>query len=149
MDINHEFSSFETKSGEKSVQAMITFIEQHKNPFIIEENSPKRLHNIFTQEIATDEIRQQILEIQNIGQEKYAQHRHDHFISKTLKISNTIHRTNLRTLHHLHKTTPKSKTKKVIQKESQTMQKILNVAQSRGNTMENIVEYDISDQSTL
>ena len=36
-----------------------------------------------------------------------------------------------------------------IQKESQTMQMILDVTQSWDNTMENILEYDVSDQCTL
>ena len=150
LDINHEFSSSETKAGERSVQAMITYIQQHENPFSSEENPSGKLHNILTHETATDAIRLQLLEVEQIGHDKYMKHRQDRFISKTVKISDTIHRTNLQTLKHMHKTSSqKTKTKRAIQKESGSMQKVLDVAQSRGHTMESLLAYDVSDQSAL
>ncbi len=141
--VNHEFSQSETKSGENNIQAMITFITKSENPFEIPSNEP-RLHNIVTQEVMSDDIRAQLLNVLLIGADSYQKLRQERFVNKSVRLSDTIHRTNLKTFQSAH---PLSKSKttglKHQIKESSFAQRIMELARARGHTMDQLLKYDI------
>ena len=53
-----------------------------------------KLHNILTQEVMTDEIRDQLLRVTDIGTAAYVKLRKDRFVDKSVRFCETIHRTN-------------------------------------------------------
>lgn len=94
--VNHEFTGPKTESSEQYIRNIITFIESHENPFTTP-TAESKLHNILTQEIMTEEIRKQLLNVLDIGSEKYSNHRRERYVEKTVRIASTTHRTNLKT----------------------------------------------------
>ena len=79
LGLHHEFTPSETKACEERVQKMITFITGHENPFYI---LVPELHDILTQEKATDQIRNQILEAPTISHDRYIKRRRERFVTK-------------------------------------------------------------------
>ena len=64
------FNRSETQMSERNVQAILNVIEAHENPF--KQNSDQaQLHNILTQEVMTEEIRNHILRAIEIGTDAY------------------------------------------------------------------------------
>ena len=150
LEFHHEFTPSKTKAGEKRVQKMITFIKRHENPFHINQHVlVPELHHISTHEKATNQIRNQILEAPTIGYDRYIKRRGDRFVTK--KNKDRISRANLKTMKYLHKTNhfKKSTTKKSTRKECGAIQKMVDIAKSRGYTMEELLAYDITGNSPL
>ena len=109
------------------------------------------LHHILTQEKATDQIRNQILEAPTIGHDRYIKRQRERFVTKKIKILDRITRANLKIMKYLHKTNhfKKSTTKKYTRKECGAIQKMEDIAKSRGYTMEELLAYDITGNSPL
>ena len=67
----------------------------------------------------------------------------ERFVEKSVRLSQTIHRTNLKTFLTIHKT---SKTQKSIrissQKQNKHQMRVIETARSRGRTMEELLGYD-------
>ena len=81
--LHHEFTPTETKACEERVQKILTFITRHENPFHINQQVfVPELQHILTQEKATDQIRNQILEAPTIGHDRYMKHRRERFVTK-------------------------------------------------------------------
>ena len=82
LGLHHEFTPSETKACEK----IITFITGHENPFRINQQVlVPELHHILTQEKATDQIRNQILEAPIIGHDRYIKCRRERSVTKKNK----------------------------------------------------------------
>ena len=145
----HAISKAEIASGEQKVQAIIATIEKNENPFKLVPEQVK-LHNILTQEVMSDDIRDQLLSVMDIGTKAYETLRKERFVEKSVRFSSTIHRTNLRTFINLHKPA-KEKTGKSTgeKKEDRQMKRSIEIARSRGRTMEDLLQYDVSSTSYL
>jgi len=148
--VNHEFSNLATVTGERNVQAVITFIESHENPFL-PSGTEMRLHNILTQEVMNQNIRDQILNVKKIGQESYQRFQNDRFVTKTVRLCDTVHRQNLQTFKHIRSLSnvKKSTGKKQISKQSVYQSRVLDIARSRGTPMEELLKFDVLPASTL
>ena len=72
-------------------------------------------------------------------------------MTKKIKIFDRISRANLKTMKYMHKTNhfKKSTTKKSTRKECGAIQKMVDIAKSRGYTMEEMLAYDITGNSPL
>ena len=147
-ELSHEFTTADTDADEKKVQAMTSFIEGNENPFRVLPTGEAKLHNILTQEIMTEEIRSQILSVKEIGAKKYSEFRRERFVMKSKRLSDTIHRTNLKTFNSIR--TDKSQTpKKTAKKKYAYAQKVLDIARVRNCDMKEIFAYDLQPSSSL
>ena len=88
----------ETKGAEEKVKSMVDYIRLRENPFDIDNIPNVKLHNILTKEEMDDNIRNDLLNIEKIGLELYTKLRQERFVKKEKKISDTMHRANLKTL---------------------------------------------------
>ena len=95
-------SKAEIATGEQRVQAIIATIERNENPFQLVPDQVK-LHNILTQEVMSDDIRSQLLLVMEIRTKAYETLRKERFVEKSVRLSSTIHRTNLKTFLSIHK----------------------------------------------
>ena len=96
LEVNRNFSAATTASDERDIVSIIDVIERNENPFASTVQTSK-LHNLMTNEVASDQISQQLLDAENIGKASYAKFREERFVNKSVRISDTIHRTNLNT----------------------------------------------------
>ncbi len=95
--VNHEFSSPETKARETNVTDMISYIETYDKPFSITPTTEHKLHNVISQEIMTDDIRKDVMNIEDTGSHLYADFRKQRFVDKSQRLSDTIHRNSVKT----------------------------------------------------
>ena len=149
-DINRSFNAACTQSDETDIQAIIDVIQKKENPFSVK-TLCSRLHNIITNEIVPEDISQQILNAETIGKTVYERFREKRFLEKTQRICDTVHRNNLKTFASMHQL-PSSKniTQRKTSKSYETaIQRTLDVAKERGQTMEQLLKYDISSTSYL
>lgn len=98
LDVNRAFTTAATESEERNILSILQVIERKENPFV---NPPKekRLHNIQTKEVMTDDIRIQLLDVEGIGLTAYEKLREERFCTKSVRLSDVIHRTNLKSLY--------------------------------------------------
>ena len=100
--------------------------------------------NILTQEIMTEEIRKDLLHVQKIGLDLYSTFREERFIKKPKRLSDTIHRNNLKTFRSIRteKKAIESKKKKK-KKESAQAQQLMELARVRGFDTKELFKYDL------
>ena len=146
---NMYISKAEIATGEKKVQAIIATIERNENPFQFVPWQVK-LHNILTQEVMPDDIRSQLLSGMETGTKAYEALRKERFVEKSVRVSSTIHRTNLKTFLSIHKHEKENKGKSSgKKKEDAQMRCSTEIACARGRTMEELFQYDVSSTSYL
>ena len=150
-DVSHEFSANQTSANEEKIKDMITFIVSNENPMDVTNVVESKLHNILTQEIMTDEIRKDLLHIEETSQDLYTKFRKDRFIEKTDGISDTIHRTKLKTFKSIHADDKRSPVQKKndLKKETAQAQKIIDIARIRDYDMKKLFCYDIIPSNYL
>jgi hypothetical protein len=146
---NHEFSTYQTESRENKICDMVSLISAHENPFVMPCHQPT-LHNIMTQEIMTEEIRNDLLDIRDNAMGIYKSFRRDRFITKQASLSSTIHRNNLKTFQSIHgKSKSMSTSKRDAIKEYALAQKTMDLARVREYDMEELLKYDLIPSSYL
>ena len=128
-----------TSRKERNIQEMIKYIEERGSPF--SEDCPPVLHNFVTKEVMTKEIRHDLLNASEIDKKKYGTFHSERIVKKSLKISETIHRNNLKTMIPI-RNKPKTTTKKVI-KEMNMTEKSIETARGRGLGTEDLLKYDV------
>ena len=149
-NVNRSFSEACTQSDEVDIHAIIDIIQKNENPFCIK-TACNRLHNIVTNKIVPEDISDQLLNVEDIGERVYTEFRENRFLFKTKRISETIHRNNLKTFASVHQVPTSKKIipiKKLKSKEV-AIKKTIDIAQMRGQTMEELLKYDISSSSYL
>ena len=67
LDVNRTFSAATTQSDESNILSIIDVIERNENPFSTTAKND-RLHNIMTKEIVSEDISQQLLDAERIGE---------------------------------------------------------------------------------
>lgn len=145
-DVNSSFSKSETEFGEKNIQAILTVIENKENPFRTDVPEPK-LHNIMTQEVMTDLIRDQLLHVETTGTERYEKFRQERLVEKSVRFFKTIHRMNLKTFSSIHEKSVARKGGKISQKtkpEDRLKNRVVEISRARGRSMRELIEYDLS-----
>ncbi|KAG1714049.1 hypothetical protein GQR58_001880 [Nymphon striatum] len=89
----------------------------------------------------TEEIRNDVLNASERGKKKYEAFHNERILSKTLKISATIHRMNLKTMISIKNKSTRA-TKKVI-REMNMAEKSIEIARDRGLATEDLLKYDV------
>ena len=122
------------------------FIEYKGSP-IFSSSSPI-LQNVVTKEIMSLDIRNDLighdencLPAFKSGEAKYLAYRKERFLEKTTKISETIHRSNLRTMKSIHDKPNKSI--KITVKQMNLEERNIKIARERGFTNNEPLEYDV------
>jgi hypothetical protein len=132
LEVNRSFSKAATEFEEANIQAILDVIEKNENPFLTPPKE-KRLHNIITKEVMSENIREQLLNVERIGNDAYKKHRRERYIEKTVRLSDTIHRTNLKTFAAIRKDSIPHKGKaKLNKREDYQMKRTLEIAKERG-----------------
>ena len=142
--LHRELTKSEIAASESKISDIITYIKSHENPVKVVAETEKKLHNIMTQEIMPDEIREDLLGIKKKGRELYGEFRRERYICKSTRLSHTIHRNNLKTFKALklgkqYTTATQKDTKKQIAE----AQKVMDIARIRQYDMKHLFEYDI------
>ena len=100
------------------------------------------LHNLVTKEVMTEEIRNDVLNASEKGKKKYEIFHSERFINKTFKLSETVYRTNLKTMISIRNKSKKT-TKKVNLREMNMTEKSIEIARDRGLSTKDLVKYDV------
>jgi hypothetical protein len=97
-------------TGEHKVQAIINTIHRNENPFQLHVFPYRvKVHIILTKEVISDDIRNQLLTVIEIGTKANEALRKEHFAEKSARFSSAIHRVNLRTFLSVHNNKKDSK----------------------------------------
>ena len=90
MKIHHELYSKETKNVENAVWSMVQYVAAKGNPFDCRGEST--LHNMASKEVVGEAAKTKLLQVFDVGKHMYESFRNERFISKSTRISATIHR---------------------------------------------------------
>lgn len=142
---HHESSQATTKRKEGHIQEMMRFIEEKGSPLSLD--ASKTLQNFVTKEVMSDDIKTDMLNAFSKGKEKYLNFRKERFVTKTERISSTIHRTNLKTMKTLRK--KPQKTTKTTVKEMNIAERNIEIARERGLTTDDLLKYDVVPSPVL
>ncbi len=146
-DTNHEFNASQTNATEQRLKKMIDYIKARENPSEV----PKeiRLHNIISQAIMTEDVRKSLLNVLDTGKHLYQAFRNERYIDKTKAISDTIARSKVMTFMSVYKDKTQAEAKKENKKEFAEAQRIVDVAKERNYDMKQLLQYDLTQSSTL
>ena len=97
---HHQSSKSFTSKTEMDVQSVIKYIEEKGSPF--SKSCPTSLQNFVTKVVMTEDIRRSLLNATEMGKDKYIDFRQKRICEKTVKLSEIIHRSNLKK-HEVHK----------------------------------------------
>ena len=106
------------------VQSVIKYIEEKGSPF--SKSCPASLQNFVTKVVMTEDIRRSHLNATEMGKDKYIDFRQKRICEKTVKLSETIHRSNLKNMKSIN-IKPKKTTKSAIREHNIT-EKAIDVA---------------------
>ena len=112
---------------------MMNIFKTYGNPLSSEH--PSELHNFVTKECMPGGVRYDLLNIFEIGEQKYSNFRYQRILQKNDSLHKTIHRQNIRNMLSLHKPTPENKGKSAIKaavQERNISERIVEVARERG-----------------
>ena len=83
---------------EKSVVEKMGYVQPFDIPFHVSSGSqPRRLNHILTQAVMPDEVRHDLLNVKQNGDEYYMTHRKERYIDKSVPLSSTVSRSNIKT----------------------------------------------------
>ena len=146
---HHKDNNADITRSESNVRSMMEFILSRENPFSV--TLEPRLHNILNQQIMTEEIRKDLLNLFENGNESYLEFRENRFIQKKEKLSDVIHRHNIKTFVSIRK--DKAKTQTINQKTLKIniilAQKIIDLARVRNFDDKRLFEYNLVPTSYL
>ena len=142
---HHQSSHAFTRKHEANVQSMVKFIDEKGSP--VTTTSDTELQNFITKEVASDEVRSDLLNATAKGTAKYISFRKGRLLHKETRLSEAINRTNLKGFKHM-RTVPKKTTSAVI-KEHNVKERYINIARERGFTNDDILTHDVAASSVL
>ena len=90
MNIHHELSSKETQNVENVVSSMVQYLYAKGNPFDC--HGETTMHNMVSKKVAGEAPKMKILKVFDVGKHLYEFFRNERLISKSARISATIHR---------------------------------------------------------
>ena len=95
-------------------------------------------------------MRDQLLNVEKIGNDSYQKLPSERFLERTHSIFDTIHRTNLITFASVHSTVVQQKGKgKMSKKEDALIKRTLDITKEWGRTVNELLQYDASAKSPL
>ena len=131
---------------------MIKYVLSIENPTCVSGNTERRLHNNLTQEILPNDISQDLKNVFQIGTALYKDFRIKRFLDKTEKLSDTIHRRNLKNFNTTHSQQAKQKkadTAKKTKKDIVQAQKLIDLARVRQFGAKELFKYNLVSSSYL
>jgi hypothetical protein len=148
--VNHEFRKAETDATESKVGDIISYIVCHENPAHVSDATEHNLHNILTQEIMTEDIRNSLLNIHKVSKELYATFRRERYIDKSKRISDTITRNKFKNFKTIHTDVQAKSVKKNDQKKDFAQaQKLIDLARVRDYDIKHLFQYDLVSSNYL
>ena len=103
-----------------------------------------------TQEVMTSEIRHDLLSVQEKGLELYTAYHRERFVERSKRLSDTIHRTNIKNFQSIHSQKKADQTsKKGQKKEFSQVQKVLDLARERKYDSKELLKYDLIPSTYL
>ena len=142
---HHQSSQVTTDRKEAHLQEMMRFIEEKGSPLSV--GTSPTLQNFATKELMSDNIRNDMLNAYTKGKEKYLTFRKERFLQKTTRISNTIHRANLKTMKTV-RNKPQKTIKKTV-KEMNIAERNIEIARERGLSTTDLLNYDVVPSPVL
>ena len=141
---HHESSQTTTDHKEGQIQAVMKFIEEKGSP--LSPDACETLQNFVTKELMPSDIRDDILNALQRGEQKYLLLRSSRFSEKTTRISASIHRTNLKTMTSARSTrqNPDKKAKQI-----NIVGRTVEIVCDRGLTTDDLLKYDIAPSPLL
>lgn len=148
--VHHDFRKGEIDATESNIGDMISYIMSHENPTVVLPTTECRLHHILTQEIVTNEIKESLLNMYDAGKKLYAEFRRERFVEKSKKLTDTIHRHNMKSFKNLHSNMKPEDIKRTDpKKELAKAQKVIDIARVREYDMKHLFTYDLVSTSYL
>ena len=149
LTLHPEFTSSKAYSTECKIRDIITVIKSQENPFSSPCAQPV-LHNIMNQQIMTEDIRSDLLNVREKANAIYADFRHERFIIKSHNIAATIHRHKLKTFNSIHANKKSATSRKCdVNKECAIALKTMDLARVREYDMKELLKYDLIPTSYL
>jgi hypothetical protein len=140
--VSHEFNKAETDASERKIDEIVTYIKSHDNPTHLSPGPQQKLHNILTQEIMSEDIRKDLLGLEDKSINLYNYFRTERFVCKEKKFLDTIHRTNLKTFKSIKSEKKQHVKKSDHQRELANALKILDIACVRKYDIKHLFQFD-------
>ena len=150
LHVKQDFNSSVKRSSETILQNMIKYIKEHGNPLSLNSLNEETdiLHNIVTQEIASKEVRHDLLGFKRNSSNLYETFRQERFITKEKGIIDTIHKTNLKTFKsNKNSSSNIFKKQQNSQKEYAGVQKILDNAHIHEHDIKQLLKFDLIESN--
>lgn len=144
--VHHQASQLLTNRHEEQIQKMMKIVEEKGNP--VAKDSPKILHNFVTKEVMSERIRNDLLNCMSIAENMYEEFRMNRLVTKSIKLRDTIHKNNLRTMDTLHRNQGGKNEKQRI-KARNISERVIEIAHSRGIKTAQLLDYDIMPSKFL
>ena len=144
--IHHDLSGNRSEHFHENVTRLLQFMNQHGNPYDI--NEPVRLHNFITKQYVNEYTKDRLLNIRKHGLEQYNQFKQERFILKQKKLSELISKVKLPSFDHQTLSQPVT-VKLITKKELSQAHRDMEIAKERGESIKNILSYDLLPTNTL
>ena len=147
--LHHKDTAAEIKRGEQNIRTMMEYILSKENPLAL--TSEPRLHHILTQEIMPEGMRNDLPDVLENGERIYHQFRKNRFLEKNEKISDRIHRNNIKTIVSIKENQSKAKKvkEKTLKKDMVNAQKLIDLVRVRNFNDKKLFEYNLVPSSYL
>ena len=130
---------------------MVAFINERRNRYLT--SACSTLHHFTSGQVVTPDVSKQLLAYSESGLQEYMSFRNARFVTKEMKLSDTIKRKNLPSFRAKGKAASLEgsslQTKKATSKKLGKMQKEIDMARSRGIATSELLKHDLVEESPL
>jgi len=144
LKVHHDSSENTSNEMEFKIKKVMAYISEHENPFSPEN---KKLKNIVTQQIVEDSVKDRLLDVFALGNERYETFRLQRFINKIDAISKVIHKTNIQPFNTV--STQRQSSFKVSKKGQAMAERTIQVAREREYPLKELLKYELVDNLFL
>lgn len=146
LKMHHEYSRSYTDNTEAAVEKIMLYFQNQINPFA---PGAQPLRNITTEQLVDPTTTKRLLNIFEIGCEKYKKYKQDRFVDRTTPISAVIHRTNLPSFTDTNKPELKNVKASKTQKSHVEAKRLLNLATERQYDLKRFLSFDLVADNPL
>jgi len=153
LTVGHEFNISAMLNSEALVCVVIEYIKHNENPVAMPETDVELkqplLHNILTQEIASSEICDDLLNFKTKSSNLYDKLRRERFVTKEKSLFDPIHRNNLKTFKSMKPEKGKQQVGEQRSKKLAKAQKIFDIARVQNYDLKELLRHDLVEKSYL
>lgn len=144
---HHELTGRKSELFDQNVTRLLQFLEAKGNPFDTTQNTG--LYNLVTMHSVDDSVKKRLLNVMDHGKDAYTSFRQERYITKEKKLGDRISRTNLPNFNFSKGPSKETSAAPLTTKELGLAHNRLEIARQRGETMKDILSYDILQNSPL